>query len=301
MINNLKKLSQKLDLDLTEIMDDRLLDFPLQAPVNFIARIKKNDINDPLLLQILPQQDELKKAAGFSLDPLAEKSHSPVTGLIHKYYGRVLLLITDNCAVNCRFCFRRHQRSKITDWQKVDAYIQHDPTINEVILSGGDPLTMNHHELKKILDRLASVPHIKKIRIHSRVPIVMPELVKPKLFQAKIPLVLMIHCNHPQEISAEVSRKLNLLKKRQVTIFNQAVLLRGVNDDSGILIALSEKLFAAGVLPCYLHLLDKVQGAAHFYVGLKKAKQIYLKMRSELPGYLMPKLVREVRNKKQYV
>ena len=302
MITSLKKLAQKLHLNLSEFAaDDLVSDFPLQVPESFVARIDPSNINDPLLLQILPQKIELQKAPGFNTDPLSEKKYSPVAGLIHKYYGRVLLLVADSCALNCRFCFRRHLREKITDWQKVFSYIKNNPTINEVILSGGDPLMLPPKELKKIMDQLAAIPHVKRIRIHSRVPIAIPKLITARSIQAKIPVVLMIHCNHPNEINDEVVECLGLLQKQNIVIFNQAVLLKGVNDDSEVLITLSEKLFSAGVIPCYLHILDKVKGAAHFYVNIEKAKKIYLKMQKKLSGYLVPKLVVEVKNKKKYV
>ena len=302
MITSLKELSQTLRLNLSEFATDNLFpDFPLQVPESFVARIKPNDINDPLLLQILPQKRELQKTPGFSTDPLFEKKYSPVAGLIHKYHGRVLLLVTDNCALNCRFCFRRHLREKITDWQKVFSYIKNDSTVTEVILSGGDPLMLAQGKLKEIMDQLAQIPHIKRIRIHSRVPIAMPKLITSRLIQSKIPVVLIIHCNHPNEINDDVMECLDLLRKQNITIFNQAVLLKGVNDDSEVLVALSEKLFSVGVIPCYLHILDKVKGAAHFYVNIERAKKIYSEMQKKLSGFLVPKLVVEVKNKKKYV
>ncbi|OGT07780.1 MAG: hypothetical protein A2V89_04290 [Gammaproteobacteria bacterium RBG_16_37_9] len=302
MITSLKKLAQTLRLNLSEFAADNLFpEFPLQVPESFVARIKQNDINDPLLLQILPQQRELQNIKGFNTDPIFEKKYSPITGLIHKYHGRVLLLVTDNCVLNCRFCFRRHLREKITDWQKVFSYIKNDSTVTEVILSGGDPLMLAQGKLKEIMDQLAQIPHIKRIRIHSRVPIAMPKLVTSRLIQSKIPVVLMVHCNHSNEINDDVVECLDLLRKQNITIFNQAVLLKGVNDDSEVLVALSEKLFSVGVIPCYLHILDKVKGAAHFYVNIERAKKIYSEMQKKLSGFLVPKLVVEVKNKKKYV
>ena len=302
MITSLKKLSQTLRLNLSEFAADNLFpEFPLQVPESFVARIKQNDINDPLLLQILPQQRELQNIKGFNTDPIFEKKYSPITGLIHKYHGRVLLLVTDNCALNCRFCFRRHSREKNIDWQKVFSYIKNDSTVTEVILSGGDPLMLAQGKLKEIMDQLAQIPHIKRIRIHSRVPIAMPKLVTSRLIQSKIPVVLMVHCNHSNEINDDVVECLDLLRKQNITIFNQAVLLKGVNDDSEVLVALSEKLFSVGVIPCYLHILDKVKGAAHFYVNIERAKKIYSEMQKKLSGFLVPKLVVEVKNKKKYV
>ncbi|MBU0744480.1 MAG: EF-P beta-lysylation protein EpmB [Gammaproteobacteria bacterium] len=302
MITNLKKLSQLLHLDLAnQSVYDQLQDFPLLVPKSFAAKIKPNDKNDPLLLQVLPQKSELETVPGFGIDPIWEREHSPVTGLIHKYHGRVLLLATNICAVNCRFCFRRHLQEKITDWQKVFSYIKDDPSINEVILSGGDPLMLKPKELQNIMDRLAVIPHVKRIRIHSRVPIVMPERITAKLIKSKIPVVLVVHCNHSNEISPAVVKALKLLCQQNITIFNQSVLLKGVNDSSQTLIALSERLFDAGVTPYYLHILDKVKGAAHFYVDIKRAKRIYLEMQKKLSGYLMPKLVVEVKGRKKHL
>lgn len=278
-----------------------ITEFPLLVPESFAARIKPDDPNDPLLLQILPQACELQEATGYGPDPIDEAKYSPVPGVVRKYPGRVLLLATNICAMNCRFCFRRHSQEKITDWRRVFSYLQDDPTINEVILSGGDPLMLKPEALHEIMEQLAVIPHIKKIRIHSRVPIAMPERITADLIRPKIQTILIIHCNHPQEINAEVAQALAILHKRGITIFNQSVLLRGINDDSDVLTALSEKLFSVGVIPCYLHLLDQVQGAAHFYVEMARAKQIYNEMKEKLSGYLMPKLVIEVQGKKKYV
>jgi len=312
MITSSKKLSKILQLNLKGLAaEDRFVDFPLQVPESFVARIMPKDINDPLLLQVLPSKYELDAAPGFSIDPLMEKKYSPVAGLIHKYHGRVLLLVTNNCAVNCRFCFRRYSHEKVSDWQKVFSYIKNDPTITEVILSGGDPLMLKPRELKEIMDRLAAIHHVARIRIHTRVPIVMPERITAKLLKIILPalcrggkvmpLVLVVHCNHPNEINIGVVKALTLLYKQKIPLFNQSVLLHKVNDDSATLVALSEKLFSAGVIPCYLHLLDKVKGAAHFQVNIAKAKRIYLEMQMRLPGYLVPKLVMEVKNRKKYV
>jgi len=302
MINDIKKLSQMLCLNFEGSKgDDFFTDFPLQVPESFVARIKLGDINDPLLLQILPQELELQEAQGFITDPLAEEKNSPIQGVVRKYPDRVLLQVTDVCALNCRFCFRRYAGNKISDWQKVFTYLKNDPVISEVILSGGDPLMLAASELAEIMQQLAQIPHIKRLRIHSRVPIVMPERSILKLTQTRLPVVLVVHCNHPNEIDESVARALSALQQTGVTLFNQSVLLRGINDNAEILISLSEKLFGACVLPYYLHMLDKVKGAAHFYVETNRAKQIYLEMQTKLPGYLVPKLVVEIQNKKIYV
>ena len=281
--------------------DDFFTDFPLQAPKSFVARIEPGNINDPLLLQVLPQELELQEAEGFVADPLAEKENSPVKGVVRKYNDRVLLQVTDLCAMNCRFCFRRHVGNKISDWPAVFAHLQDNLSINEVILSGGDPLMLGASELEEIIRQLAQIAHIKRLRIHSRVPIVMPERPIPVLTQTRLPIILVVHCNHPNEINESVMQVLSALRRAGVTLLNQSVLLRGINDNVEVLVSLSEKLFGAGVLPYYLHMLDKVKGAAHFYVETSLAKQIYLEMQAKLPGYLVPKLVVEVENRKIYV
>jgi EF-P beta-lysylation protein EpmB len=302
MINNIKKLAQTLHLDLPELKESKFFsDFSLQVPESFVARIKPGDINDPLLLQVLPKESELQETPNFTTDPLAEKECSPTPGVIHKHQDRVLLLVTNACAINCRFCFRRYSHNKISDWQKVFAYIKNHLAISEVILSGGDPLMLAASELTEIIQQLAQISHVRRLRIHSRAPIVMPEQSIFKLTQTRLPVVLVVHCNHPNEIDASVVQALGALRETGVTLFNQSVLLRGINDDADILVALSEKLFGAGVLPYYLHMLDKVTGAAHFYVETDRAKQIYLEMQAKLPGYLVPKLVVEIKNRKTYV
>lgn len=284
-------------------MLNNTIDFPFKITNSFAKRIKKNDANDPLLLQVLPQEDELKEALGFITDPLAEKNivHSPIAGLIHKYHDRVLLQVTDVCAINCRFCFRRYTRSKISDWQEVLLYIKNHTAISEAILSGGDPLMLDANELISIIKKLAKIPHIKRLRIHSRVPIVSPERFIPKLTQTRLNIILVVHCNHPNEIDEQVAQTINTLCRTGVTIFNQSVLLLGINNSAETLISLSEKLFSVGVLPYYLHMLDKVKGAAHFYIGIKQAKQIHALMREKLPGYLVPKLVIEIENRKKLI
>jgi EF-P beta-lysylation protein EpmB len=302
MINDIEKLSQLLRLNFNVLKGDGFFaDFPLQVPTSFALRIKPNDSNDPLLLQVLPQMLELQEVQGFVLDPLAEEENSPVLGVVRKYPDRVLLQVTNACAMNCRFCFRRYADNKISDWQEVFTYIKNDLVISEVILSGGDPLMLAASELAEIIQQLAQISHIKRLRIHSRVPIVMPERSILKLTQTRLPIVLVVHCNHPNEIDERVARSLSTLRQTGVILFNQSVLLRGINDNAEVLISLSKKLFDTGVLPYYLHMLDKVKGAAHFYVATNRAKQIYLEMQAKLPGYLVPKLVVEIQNRKIYV
>ena len=270
--------------------------FKKLAPQSYIDRAQINS-NDPLLLQVIPSIEEEQSYAGYNEDPLMEKEIEIVPGLLHKYYGRVLLLVTNECAIHCRFCFRRHQSNIITDWDVVLNYIATKKEISEVILSGGDPLMLSAVEIKNIIANIAAINHVKHIRIHSRIPIVDPSRITATLCtifaEFKLPIVLVVHCNHPNEINAEVINAINELKKVGVIILNQTVLLKNVNDDVDILVNLSEKLLSAGILPYYLHMLDKVQGAAHFYIDDIQAKEIWQKMREKLPGYLVPRLVRD--------
>lgn len=300
-VTKIKKLAKSLHISCKDVTRDLLRDFPLLVSESFVARIKPQDKNDPLLLQILPQKCELKMQRGFSQDPLCERKYSPYPGLIHKYHGRVLLLVTNVCAINCRFCFRRHSQEQVTNWRKIFEYINNDHTISEVILSGGDPLMLATKKLQGIIDKLAEISHVKRIRIHTRAPIVLPKLVVKKTLRAKLPIILVVHCNHPNEINSEVAKALAWLRQQNIIIFNQTVLLKGVNDNCQTLAALSEKLFACGVIPYYLHILDKVQGAGHFYVGVGRAQKIYAEVQKLLPGYLVPKLVVEISGKKKYI
>ncbi len=303
MITKQKELYKFLQLSRKNaaMTDQDFTNFPLRVPKSFVKRMKSADSHDPLLCQILPDKRELDNNVGFSVDPLLEKKYSPLPGVIRKYYSQVLLLVSHDCAVNCRFCFRRASREKIANWSKVFSYIENDSRITEVIFSGGDPLMLRPEKLAAIVDNLSAIPHVARIRIHSRVPIVMPERVTTNLLKFKSPVVLVVHCNHPNEINDEVSHALKLLRKKNIIVFNQSVLLRGINDDSATLIALSEKLFHVGVIPYYLHLLDKVAGAKHFYVKLSQAKKIYHDMKKRLPGYLLPRLVISTANRKKYV
>lgn len=276
--------------------------FPLRVPRRFLERVQKGDINDPLLMQILPIHAELQPVAGYVSDPLGEASANPISGVLHKYHGRVLVTLTSACAVHCRYCFRREfpydQNNPGTrGWDAIYNYLHSDETISEVILSGGDPLSVPDRLLQQFTDKLAHVPHIKRLRIHSRLPIVLPERITDEfvawLRSLKWNSTLVIHANHPNEINQDVISAIKMLRACDTTILNQSVLLKGVNDHPDCLIALSEKLFAAGVLPYYLHVLDKVNGASHFDVSREKAHAIYREMQKRLPGYLLPKLATE--------
>lgn len=276
--------------------------FPLRVPVGFVARMEKGNINDPLLRQVLPLGAELEEVAGFVADPLKEQNVNPIPGLLHKYHGRVLLTVTGTCGVNCRYCFRRdfpynENNPGSQGWEKALEYIAADSSITEVILSGGDPLMATDTYLAKLTQKIAQVPQITTLRIHTRMPIVMPERVTSELVAwlvgSKLRPVVVVHCNHANEIDLSVHKAMQSLRQAGVTLLNQAVLLQGVNDSVDILVDLSQALFNGGIIPYYLHLLDKVRGAAHFDVNATLAKQLVLEMAQRLPGYLVPKLVQE--------
>jgi len=276
--------------------------FPLRVTSSFVQRMKKADINDPLLLQVLPLGIEKEKAAGFSPDPLLEKNVNPVSGLLHKYPGRVLVTLTGACAVHCRYCFRRHfsyaqNNPGRSGRENIFSYIQANETITEVILSGGDPLSVPDKLLEKFIKQLSSIKHIKTLRIHTRLPIVLPERITDALVtllgELKVKVVIVLHANHAQEINDDVKSAINKLRHADITLLNQSVLLRNINDNVQILADLSHALFDAGVIPYYLHLLDKVQGAHHFDIPILRAKELHQQLRNTLPGYLVPRLVQE--------
>ncbi|HHH42535.1 MAG TPA: EF-P beta-lysylation protein EpmB [Gammaproteobacteria bacterium] len=276
--------------------------FRLRVPHGFVARMRPGDPEDPLLRQVLPLGEELTVTPGYSSDPLAELEAMPAPGVLHKYRKRVLLTTTGACAVHCRYCFRRHYPYSSANPTRAFAqtleYLQRQRDVNEVILSGGDPLTLSDQRLAALATALESVPHLQRLRIHSRIPVVLPERVVPELLDwiraTRLQLVLVIHSNHGNEIDPGVSAALQQLHEAGVTLLNQSVLLRGVNDCAATLVELSERLFAARVLPYYLHQLDPVQGAAHFAVADHRARELLQEVRNTLPGYLVPRLVREL-------
>lgn len=275
--------------------------FRLKVPLSYLHRIRKGDRDDPLLLQVLPRGVEMEaQPSSYSSDPVGDTNASPLPGLIHKYRNRVLLITSPACAIHCRYCFRRHFPYSSTDtirgqWQTTLDYIAARPEIEEVILSGGDPLTLSDRRLRDLSLALQTIPTVKRLRIHSRLPIVLPERVNAELLEwmrnSRLDIIMVIHCNHAQELADDVVRALQQLNATGLRLFNQAVLLKGVNDRAPVLAELSEQLFSARVQPYYLHLLDKVSGAAHFDVGRAEAKQIYQQLSTLLPGYLLPKLV----------
>lgn len=276
--------------------------FPFLVTRAYAARITKGDARDPLLRQVLPVDGELLFMPGFSADPLQDITAIAAPGVLHKYRGRVLLITTGACAIHCRYCFRRAFPYSDAQLHKSDEdaaldYVANDASIHEVILSGGDPLLLSDDRLTALLSRLAGIPHLKRLRIHSRVPIVLPSRITPELITlltaTRLRTALVIHANHPRELDGEVAIALSSLRAADVLLLNQAVLLRGVNDRTETLTDLSEALFQHGVLPYYLHLLDKTSGTAHFDLPLRQSLDLYEQLRNSLPGYLLPRLVRE--------
>jgi L-lysine 2,3-aminomutase len=277
--------------------------FPLRVPRAFIARMRKGDMRDPLLRQVLPLAAELEAREGFSNDPVGDLASRAAPGVLHKYHGRALLITTGVCAVHCRYCFRRHfpyadQNARQHDWREALEYLRADSSINEVILSGGDPLSLTDRALAGLVAALERIPHIKRLRIHTRQPVVLPSRVNDELLawlkNCKLQKVVVLHVNHARELDADVIAGLSRLRAADVVLLNQSVLLRGVNDSVTELAGLSEALFAAGVMPYYLNLLDPVQGAAHFQVPEHEARSFIIGLQARLPGYLVPRLVREV-------
>lgn len=278
--------------------------FPFRATRSFVSRMRAGDPNDPLLRQVLPIGEELEpENSSFSTDPLEESKFNPVSGIVHKYAGRVLLITSPQCAINCRYCFRRHfdysaNSPSRKEWQDALEYIRLDDTIEEVILSGGDPLAAPDRQLEWLLLELAGISHVTRLRIHSRLPIVLPSRITPELMaiiqSSRLQAVMVVHANHANEMDDEVGEALKRMKSAGMTVLNQSVLLNGVNDSAKVLASLSKVLFAHGVLPYYVHMLDPVKGAAGFRVEPSRARAIYRELLTQLPGYLVPKLVKEV-------
>lgn len=276
--------------------------FPLRVPHAFVARMRPGDWNDPLLRQVLPLQDELMEVAGFVDDAVGDLSAERSDGLLHKYAGRALMITTAACAIHCRYCFRRHfpyaeSIAARDNWAAPVRWLKSQPEINEVILSGGDPLSLATHKLQALTDQLAQIPHIQRVRIHTRWPVVLPTRVDAQLLAwidaMPFERVVVIHANHAAEFDAGVSTALGALRDVGAVLLNQAVLLRGVNDSVAALEGLSKALIANGVLPYYLHLLDRVRGSAHFEVSESTANALIAALKTRLPGFLIPRLARE--------
>lgn len=276
--------------------------FPLRVPRGFVARMRPQDPRDPLLLQVLPSPAETLPASGFVADPVGDLASARTPGLLQKYAGRALLITTGACAIHCRYCFRREypyaeQSAAAGHLNSALKVIAADPSLEEIILSGGDPLVLGERRLEDLLEALDSLPHVQRIRLHSRVPVVLPERVDKRLLavlgRLRARVIVVIHANHAQELDAPVVTTLQELAAVTGPILNQSVLLRGINDSAEALVALSRALFAAGVMPYYLHQLDPVAGAAHFAVTDESALALMTAVMAQLPGYLVPRLVRE--------
>ena len=285
------------------VSEAALQQFAQRVPEGFVARMRHGDPHDPLLRQVLPIDAEMRQVPGFSLDAVGDGAAKKATGVIQKYRGRALLVTTGSCAINCRYCFRRHfdygtENAAKGGWQDAVRAIAQDPGIDEVILSGGDPLSLATHKLVELTDALRADPHLRRLRIHSRLPVVLPERVDDELVawlgSLPWPLAFVIHANHANEFDASVDAALARLRAAGAHLLNQAVLLRGVNDSEDALAALSERSFAAGVMPYYLYQLDRVEGVAHFEVDDATAKALIAALTARLSGYLVPKLVREL-------
>jgi EF-P beta-lysylation protein EpmB len=277
--------------------------FSLRVARSFISRMSRGDPNDPLLRQVLPVGDELAEIAGYSADPLEEGAARRAPQLLHKYTGRALLIATEACAIHCRYCFRREfpyseQQGDSTRFHEALDEIARDPSLEEIILSGGDPLSLGDSRLTSLTDQLAKIPHIRRLRLHTRQPVVLPSRVDDGLVhwlqRLPWPVVFVLHSTHANEIDDSVRDACARLKKAGVTLLNQTVLLKGINDHVQTLADLSRALFDAGVLPYYLHVLDRVTGAAHFDLPEQRAREIAGELASCMPGYLVPRLVREV-------
>ncbi|MGM0913889.1 MAG: EF-P beta-lysylation protein EpmB [Pseudomonadota bacterium] len=277
--------------------------FEVRVPEAFLARMRPEAPDDPLLRQVLPLGEESRPTPGYVADPLEEAAHTPAKGLIHKYSGRVLLIASPACAVNCRYCFRRHfpyaeNSPSMAQWEATLDTLRDDTTIHEAILSGGDPLAASDRRLAWLVERLGEIPHLRRLRIHTRLPVVIPQRIDDALLAwlggTHLQKVMVLHINHANEIDDGVIAACARLREAGVTLLNQSVLLRGVNDSIEALAALSERLFEAGILPYYLHVLDPVAGAAHFDVPDDEARELVAGLREVLPGFLMPRLVREI-------
>jgi len=281
--------------------------FALKVPQPFVNRMAYGDPNDPLLKQVLPVAAELTSSPNYNPDPIQESQYNPVAGIVHKYRRRVLMIVSPNCAINCRYCFRRHfpyeeNRQSKKQWLSALNYLKERPEINEVIYSGGDPLAANDHFLSWLTEQIESISHIKRLRIHTRLPVVIPSRVDDSLLNwlanTGLKPTVVLHINHANEIDQQVHNMVCRLKSTGVNVLNQSVLLKDINDSAYALISLSEKLFDSGIMPYYLHLMDPVQGASHFDIPEQTASNLYRQIQQELPGFLVPKLVREIPGEK---
>lgn len=293
----------ELDPSLPALDYARLRDFPLRVPRGFAARMRKRDPLDPLFLQVWPSAREAQPAPGFTRDAVGDLDSALGDGVLHKYHGRALLITTGACAVHCRYCFRRHfpysdELAARGHWQPALERLAADPSIEEAILSGGDPLSLSDERLAELVEGLTRIPHLRRLRIHTRQPVVLPERVDAGLLKILrgVPLqkVIVLHANHANELDEAVARACADLRAAGWTLLNQSVLLRGVNDTTDALRSLHERLFSFAVLPYYLHVMDRVEGAAHFEVEEVRARELMRELSACSPGYLVPRLAREV-------
>jgi len=298
------KLLQQLQLQDADlpVSHEAAADFPVLVPRPYLELMEPGNIKDPLLLQVLPRPQEMETPAGYVTDPLGEASANVQPGIIHKYQGRLLLITATGCAVNCRYCFRRHfdyadNRISRRQWNESLDYVRNDTSISEVILSGGDPLMIKDGALAELIAAIDAIPHVRRLRIHSRLPVVIPQRITEELAhllqQSRLNCTVVLHINHSNEISHTLTQGVMRLKQAGITLLNQTVLLAGINDQTDVLQALSEDLFDAGIQPYYLHLLDEVKGAHHFDIDRDKAHKLYQQLHSLLPGYLLPRMVKE--------
>ena len=278
-------------------------DFPVMVTESYLNRIQPSDPNDPLLRQVLPLAAELQKDPGFPRDAVGDRAARIAPGLIHKYHGRALLITTGACAIHCRYCFRRHydyhqEPRRLEDWQPALRQLQSDPSIREVILSGGDPLMLVDQRLADLIELIENIPHVKRLRLHTRLPIVLPQRINDGLESvlngSRLQTVIVVHANHARELTGDCAAALMQLSSNKHLVFNQAVLLRGVNDTPNAQVDLCERLLDLHVIPYYLHQLDRTEGVGHFEVADTNARNIMTEMQRRLPGYAIPRLVREV-------
>lgn len=299
------ELCRLLDLpeEFASAAKDASRQFRLFAPRGFVARMRPGDPNDPLLRQVLPLAKEMTDVPGFTVDPVRDDLAERQPGLLQKYQGRVLLMTTGTCAVHCRYCFRRHfpydeTPRSVADWQPALDEIASDESVHEVILSGGDPLTIVDAVLCELIEALAENPHLRRLRIHTRLPIVIPERVTDDLIEmlrgSRLTPIVVLHANHANELDSHVAAALTRLATAGIVLLNQAVLLASINDSVDAQAALCERLVNLRVIPYYLHQLDRVAGAAHFEVPIETGRQIVRGLRARLPGYAVPRYVNEV-------
>lgn len=299
-----EELLARLGLTIGDVQHfSRWREFPLLVPESFLRRMKPGDINDPLLRQVLPLAEEDADVPGFTLDALDEAKFREAPGLLHKYAGRALLVLTGACAVHCRYCFRRHypysqEPKRLDDWEPAFQALEQDESIHEVLLSGGDPLMLTDERLAAVVRRLEQIAHLRRLRWHTRLPIVLPNRVTWEwldlLTSTRLTPIVVVHANHPRELVGDCASALRRLTQTGVLTLNQAVLLRGVNDSADVLVELSERLIDLGIRPYYLHQLDRVAGTAHFEVSAEVGRRLMDELRQRLPGYAVPQYVQEV-------